>query len=100
MQLLKQMLPAAALAAAIAAAFLFVFAYWWKSASRCAGAIAIGASYIAGHVLVAGRPPFPPRAATHWLLWFAVIGVIAAVADALVRPKRTVRLVTWAITCT
>jgi len=69
MQLLKQLLPAAALAAAIAAAFLFVFAYWWKSASRCAGAIAIGASYIAGHVLVAGRPPFPPRAATHWLLW-------------------------------
>jgi len=43
MQLLTQMLPSAALAAAVAGALLFVFARWWKSASRCAGAIAIGA---------------------------------------------------------
>ena len=100
MQLLKQILPSAALAAAVAAALLFIFACWWKSARRCAGAIAIGAGYVAGHVLVAGWPPFPPRAATHWLFWFAVIGVTAAVADALVRPKRVVRLVTWAIICT
>jgi hypothetical protein len=100
MQLLKQMLPSAALAAAVAAALLFVFACWWKSASRCAGAIAIGAGYVAGHVLAAGWSPFPPRSATHWLFWFAVIGVIAAVADALVRPKGTVRLATWTIVCT
>src|SRR5438552_15857464 len=100
MQLLKHMLPSAALAAAVAAALLFIFACWWKSASRCAGAIAIGAGYVAGHVLAAGWSPFPPRAATHWLLWFAVIGVIAAAADALVRPKGTVRLVTWTTICT
>jgi hypothetical protein len=100
MQLLKQMLPFAALAAAVAAALLFVFACWWKSASRCAGAIVIGAGYIAGHGVAAGWPPFPPRQATHWLFWFAAIGVIAAAADALVRPKRAVRLVTWAIICT
>jgi hypothetical protein len=100
MQLLKQMLPSAVLAAAVVAAFLFVFARWWKSAGRCAGAIAIGAGYVAGHVLAAGWSPFPPRTATQWLFWFAVIGVIAAAADALVRPKRTVRLVIWAIICT
>ena len=100
MQLLKQMLPSAALAAAVAASLLFVFARWWKSASRCAGAIAIGAGYVAGHVLAAGWSPFPPRHATQWLFWFVVIGVIAAVADALVRPKATVRLVIWAIMCT
>ena len=100
MQLLKQMLPSAAVAAAVALTVLFVFARWCKSASRCAGAIAVGAGYIAGHVLAAGWSPFPPRSATHWLFWFAVIGVIAAVADALVRPKRTVRLVIWAIVCT
>jgi hypothetical protein len=100
MQLLKQMLPSAALAAAVAAALLFVLARWWKSANRCAGAIAIGAGYIAGHVLVAGWAPFPPRSATHWLFWFAVIGVIAAAADALVRPNGRIRLVTWAIICT
>jgi hypothetical protein len=100
MQLLKQMLPSAALAAVVAAALLFIFARWWKSASRCAGAIATGSGYVAGHVLAAGWPPFPPRNATHWLFWFAVIGVIAAAADALVRPKGTVRLVTWAVICT
>ena len=100
MQLLRQMLPSAALAAAVAMTILFVFARWWKSASRCAGAIAIGAGYIAGHVLAAGWSPFPPRSATHWLFWFAVIGIIAAVVDALVRPKGTVRLVIWAIVCT
>jgi hypothetical protein len=100
MQLLKQMLPSAALGAAVAGALLFVFARWWKSASRCAGAIAIGAGYFAGHVLAAGWSPFPPRHATHWLFWFAVIGGIAAAADALVRPKGTVRLVAWAIICT
>jgi hypothetical protein len=98
MQLLKQMLPSAALAVAVAAALFFVFARWWKSASRCA--IAIGAGYLAGHVLAAGWSPFPPRHATHWLFWFAVIGVIAAAADTLVRPKGTIRLVTWALICT
>jgi hypothetical protein len=100
MQLLKQMLPSAALAATVAGALLFVFARWWKSASPCAGAIAIGAGYVAGHVLAAGWAPLPPRHATHWLFWFAVIGVNAAVADALVRPKGTVRLVAWGVICT
>jgi len=100
MQLLKQMVPSAALAAAVAAVLLFVFAHWWKSASRCAGAIAIGAGYVAGHVLAAGWSPFPPRHATHWLFWFAIIGVIAAAADALVRQKGTVRFAAWVIICT
>jgi len=100
MQLLKQMVPSAALAAAVAAVLLIVFARWRKTANRCAGAIAIGAGYVAGHVLAAGWSPFPPRHATHWLFWFAVIGVIAAAADALVRPKGTVRFVAWAIICT
>src|SRR5438552_15033089 len=96
MQLLKQMLPPAALAAAVAAALLFVFACWWKNASRCAGAIAIGAGYIAGHVVAAGWAPSPSRYATHWLFGFAVVRVIAAAAVALVRPKRTGRLGVWA----
>src|SRR5437588_3654662 len=100
MQLLKQMLPSAAVGAAVAGALLFIFARWWKSAGRCAGAITIGAGYVAGHVLTASWPPFPPRSATHWLCWFAVIGIIAAVVDALVRPKETVRLVLWIIICT
>ena len=100
MQLLKQMLPSSGLAAAGAAMFLFIFARWWKSASRCAGAIAVGAGYVMGHVLTAGWSPFPPRHATQWLFWFAIIGVLAAAADALVRPQGTIRLVIWAIICT
>ena len=100
MQLLNLMVPSAAVAAAVAALLLFVFARWWKGASRCAGAIAISAGYLAGHVLAAGWSPFPPRHATHWLFWFAIIGVVSAVADALVRPKGAIRLLTWAIICT
>lgn len=100
MQLLKLVVPSAVFAAAVAALLLFAFACWWKNASRCAGAMAVGAGYIAGHALAAGWSPFPPRHATHWLFWFAIIGVIAAVADALVRPKAAVRLAAWAIICT
>lgn len=100
MQLLKQMLPSAALGAAVAGALLFIFARWWKKAGGCAGAIAVGAGYVAGHVLAAGWSPLPPRHATQWLFWFAVIGMITAVTDALVRPKGMVRFVTWAVICT
>ena len=100
MQLLKLMVPSAAFAAAVAALLLFVFARWWKNLSRCAGAMAVGAGYIAGHALAAGWSPFPPRHAIHWLFWFAIIGVIAAVTDALLRPKGAVRHVAWAIICT
>jgi len=100
MQLLKQMMPSAAFGAVVAGVLFFVFGRCWKRARRCAGAIAIGVGYIAGHVLAAGWPPFPPRSATHWMFWFAVTGVIAAAAEALVRPKGTIRLVTWTIICT
>lgn len=100
MQLLRQMLPSATLAAVVAAAFLSVLARGWKRASRCAAAIAIGAGYMAGHVLSVGWAPFPPRSATHWLSWFAVTGVMAAATDALFRPTGRIRLVTWTIIST
>ena len=100
MQLLKQMLPSAGLGAAVAAALLFIFARWWKDAGGCAGAIAVGTGYVAGHLLAAGWSPFPPRHATQWLFWLAVIGMITAVADALVRPKGMTRLIIWTMICT
>src|SRR5947208_6923134 len=99
LQLLKQILPSAALASAVAATLIFIFASWWRKASDCAAAIAIGGGYMAGHVLTAGWSPLPPRGATHWLFWFAIIGTIAATANAFVRPKATVRVIGWTIVC-
>src|SRR5207237_8796065 len=80
LQLLKQILPSVALTAAVAVTLIFIFARWWRKASDCAAAIALGGGYIAGHVLTAGWSPLPPRSATHWLFWFAVIGTILAPA--------------------
>src|SRR5438067_1014412 len=98
LQLLKQILPSAALAAAVAATLIFIFARWWRKASDCAAAIAIGGGYMAGHVLTAGWSPLP-RSATHWLFWFAVIGTIVATANAFVRPRAAVRVIAWTIVC-
>src|SRR5437762_9120932 len=93
LQLLKQILPSAALAAVVAATLLSIFARWGRKASGCAAAIALGGGYMAGHVLTAGWSPLPPRSATQWLFWFVVIGTIVATADAFVRPRATVRLI-------
>src|SRR5437588_385483 len=60
MQLFKQMLPSAALAAAVAMALLFVLARWWKSASRCAGAVALGAVGLTCTLNLIERGPFGP----------------------------------------
>src|SRR5205085_7939948 len=97
LQLLKQILPSVALASAVAVTL--IFARWWRKASGCAAAIAIGGGYMAGHVLTAGWSPFRPRNATQWLFWFAVIGTIVATANAFVRPKATVRVIGWTIVC-
>src|SRR5438874_5659851 len=99
LQLLKQILPSAALAAAVAATLTFISARWWRKASDCAAAIALGGGYIAGHVLTAGWSPLPPRSATHWLFWFAVVGTIVARATAFLRPRATVRAIALTIIC-
>src|SRR2546430_8935210 len=99
MQLLKQILPSAALASAVAVTHTFIFARLGKKASDCAAAIAIGGGYMAGHVLTAGWSPVPPRSATQWLFWFAVIGTIVATANAFVRPKATARVIAWTMVC-
>src|SRR5207237_2751801 len=97
LQLLKQILPSVALASAVAATPIFT--RWWRKATGCAAAIALGGGYMAGHVLTAGWSPLPPRSATQWLFWFVVIGTIVATADAFVRPRATVRLIGWTIVC-
>ena len=37
--------------------------------------LAVGAGYILAYVLISGAPPFPPTDATHWLFYFALIGI-------------------------
>src|SRR5438045_6867803 len=93
------MLPSVALAAAVAVTLTFIFPRWWRKASDCPAAIAIGGGYMAGHVLTAGWSPLPARSAIHWLFWFDVIGTIVATADALVRPREIVRVLAWTIVC-
>lgn len=37
--------------------------------------LAVGAGYLMAHVLIGGIPPFPPTDSTHWLFYFALLGV-------------------------
>lgn len=42
-------------------------------------AAALGISYIVGYFGLEGSPAFPPRLGTHWLFYFAIIGLIVAI---------------------
>lgn len=37
--------------------------------------LAVGAGYLTAHVFISGMPPFPPTDSTHWLFYFALLGV-------------------------
>src|SRR5438445_318567 len=58
LQLLKQMLPSAALAAVVAATLISIFARWWRRANGCAAAIAIGIVLLTWCLEVVERRPF------------------------------------------
>lgn len=83
-----------ALPAAVAAAVLLVVGRRGGPCERASGgcwggAVAIGAGYLAGHVLVMGRPTFPPPEVTAWLFYLTwpVMGA------AVVKGRRT----RWAV---
>jgi len=37
--------------------------------------LAVGAGYLTAHGFISGMPPFPPTDSTHWLFYFALLGV-------------------------
>ncbi|MEN3001486.1 MAG: hypothetical protein ABDI19_06545 [Armatimonadota bacterium] len=38
--------------------------------------LAVGAGYVLAHILIVGAPSFPPADATHWLPYFALVGLV------------------------
>src|SRR6185295_8537338 len=79
--LLKQLLPGIIVGAVTTGAVLAAAACF-PSVHRWAGAVALGAGYVAGHATAIGKwPSFPPVEATQWLLYFAVAGVIGSLLD-------------------
>ncbi|MEO8425638.1 MAG: hypothetical protein ABI651_00865 [Verrucomicrobiota bacterium] len=83
--LLEQLLPGIIVGAVITGAVLAAAARF-PSVHRWAGAVALGVGYVGGHAMAIGRwPSFPPKEATHWLLYFAVAALIMGLLD-VVRP--------------
>jgi hypothetical protein len=50
-----------------------------KFAASVTGAVALAGGYFLGHVLIAGRPEFPPPSATEWIAWFALMAALGGV---------------------
>jgi hypothetical protein len=77
MFLLQQILPAAVIAMMVAAGICGFALYWGKESARKAlGPLAVGISYFAGHLFVAGWATFPPTDTTNWLPYFAVAAAV------------------------
>ena len=54
---------------------------WWRSrggGSRGWPVLAIALGYVAGHVAIIGRPPFPAVEATQWQVWFILAAALVA----------------------
>src|SRR5438874_242565 len=93
MFLLKQILPAVAIAMAVAAAVCGLALWWGKEkARRALGPLAIGLAYGTGQLVITGWKSFPPSDTTNWLPYFALIaaalGVFFPERRASVRPGR------------
>src|SRR5437763_14691829 len=73
MFLLKQILPAIAIAMVVAAGVCGL-ALWWgkKNARRALGPLAIGLAYGTGQLVITGWKSFPPADTTNWLPYFAL----------------------------
>lgn len=51
--------------------------------ARCAGALAIGLGYLAGHVAIAGWPGLNPAEAMQWLLHLAAVAMWLSIKESL-----------------
>jgi len=94
MFLLKQLAPGL-LAAAFVTGALLALAHWFWGRNSPAGAFAVGAGYLAGHIAAAGWPALPPAEATQWLFYFALAGLLAGALDTSVRASSLSRVGVW-----
>ena len=76
MFLLRQILPAAAIAAMVAAGICGLVLGFGREPGRFPpGSVAVGIAYAAGHFLITGWFSFPPADTTNWLPYFGVAAV-------------------------
>ena len=93
MFLLKQILPAVAIAMVVAAGVCGLALWWGKEkARRALGPLAIGLAYGTGQLVITGWKSFPPADTTNWLPYFALgaaaLGVFVPEGRASARPGR------------
>jgi len=85
MSLFEQILPSAIVAMMVAAGVCGFALYWGKErARRSLAPIAIGLSYLSGHLVITGWLTFPPSDTTNWLPYFALAAAVLGASCALV----------------
>lgn len=98
MLLLKQILPAVAVAMMVAAGICSLALWCGKeSARRAFGPLAVGLAYCIGHLVVTGWVSFPPTDTTNWLPYFALGAAALGAVQESVRLKTGVRVLLFAL---
>jgi hypothetical protein len=98
MPLLKQILPAVAIAMMVAAGICSL-AFWWRKegARRALGPLAVGLAYGIGHFVVTGWVSFPPTDTTNWLPYFALGAAALGATQEWLKVKTGVRVILFAL---
>lgn len=98
MLLLKQILPAVAVAMMVAAGICSLALLWGKeSARRALGPLALGLAYCVGHLIITSWVSFPPTDTTNWLPYFALGAAALGAVQESVRLKTGVRVLLFAL---
>jgi hypothetical protein len=98
MFLLEQILPATVMAMMVAAGIGGLALYWGKEQARGAlGPLAVGLAYLAGHLVITGRVPFPPADTTNWLPYFALAAALLGASYGVLPTKAWARVLIFAL---
>ncbi len=97
MLLLKQILPAVAVAMMVAAGFCSLALLLAKESARGLGPVAVGLAYCAGHFVVTGWVTFPPTDTTNWLPYFALGAAALGATWEWARWNSSIRVLLFAL---
>lgn len=98
MLLLKQILPAVAIALMVAAGVCGLALWWGKEGARRALVpLAIGLAYCVGHLVVTGWVSFPPTDTTNWLPYVALAAAVIGATWEWGRWNSGLRLLLFAL---